>query len=48
MVLSATYPDAASGWQPHQPTITQLYRDEGRPLREVMLIMAEQYGFKAT
>jgi hypothetical protein len=48
MVLRATYPDAASGWQPHRDTITRLYRDEGRPLKEVMVIMAEQHGFKAT
>ncbi|KIW62935.1 hypothetical protein, variant [Phialophora macrospora] len=48
MVLRATYPDAVSGWLPHRATITRLYRDEGRSLKEVMVIMAEQYGFKAT
>ncbi|EXJ53867.1 hypothetical protein A1O7_09203 [Cladophialophora yegresii CBS 114405] len=48
MVLRATYPDAGSGWQPHRATITRLYRDEGRPLKEVMVIMAEERGFKAT
>ncbi|ETI19309.1 hypothetical protein G647_09141 [Cladophialophora carrionii CBS 160.54] len=48
MVLRATYPDAAAGWQPHRATITRLYRDEGRSLTEVMVIMAEEYGLKAT
>jgi hypothetical protein len=48
MVLRPTYPDASTGWQPYQAIITQLYRDEGRPLKEVMLIMRTLYGFKAT
>jgi hypothetical protein len=48
MMTRATYPDPASGWQPHKATITQLYREEDRPLREVMLIMESEHGFKAT
>ncbi len=48
MVTQATYPDAGSGWSPHQATITRLYRDEGRTLEEVMVIMAGEHGLKAT
>lgn len=48
MVTKATYPDAGSGWAPHQATITRLYRDEDRSLGDVMVIMAEEHGLKAT
>ncbi|KAL0932905.1 uncharacterized protein CTRU02_211868 [Colletotrichum truncatum] len=38
----------AEAWESFRLTIKQLYLEERRPLKEVMQIMAEQYGFQAT
>lgn len=32
-------------WAAHMPTIKRLYIDEKRPLKQVMEIMARDYGF---
>ncbi|EXJ76325.1 uncharacterized protein A1O5_00833 [Cladophialophora psammophila CBS 110553] len=48
MVGKPKYPHPASGWQPFQALITRLYREENRPLKEVMQILETQHGFKAT
>lgn len=32
-------------WAAHMPTIKSLYIDEKRPLKQVMEIMARDYGF---
>ena len=48
MVARPTYPNPASGWQPYQAIITRLYSKENRTLKEVMLVMEYEYGFKAT
>ncbi|OLN96854.1 hypothetical protein CCHL11_02453 [Colletotrichum chlorophyti] len=38
----------AEAWESFKQTIKQLYLEERRPLKEVMQIMADQYGFQAT
>lgn len=38
----------AEAWDSFKLTIKQLYLEERRPLKEVMQIMADQYGFQAT
>ncbi|KAK8131551.1 hypothetical protein PG984_007989 [Apiospora sp. TS-2023a] len=35
-------------WDQHRPVITQLYIDEGKPLKEVIDILENDYDFKAT
>lgn len=35
-------------WDAHQDTIRRLYLDEKRPLKDVVVIMETQYGFRAT
>ena len=35
-------------WEIHRPTIKKLYLDEGRTLKDVMAIMRQDYGHKAT
>jgi Clr5 domain len=35
-------------WESHKPTIKRLYLHERRPLKEVIQIMAQQYGFSAS
>ncbi|KAI0188007.1 Clr5 domain-containing protein [Xylaria flabelliformis] len=35
-------------WDAHQETIRRLYLDEKRPLKEVVVIMESEYGFRAT
>ncbi|KAI1755767.1 hypothetical protein F4782DRAFT_527127 [Xylaria castorea] len=35
-------------WDAHQDTIRRLYLDEKRPLKEVVVIMESEYGFRAT
>lgn len=37
-----------SDWERHRPLITKLYKEEGKPLRVVMRVLSEQYGFYAT
>jgi len=46
--FAAQYPNPVTGWQPYQALITRFYKDEDRPLAEVMQIMESQYSFKAT
>ncbi|KAI1860529.1 hypothetical protein JX265_009928 [Neoarthrinium moseri] len=43
----STRPTGAD-WDTHRPVITRLYWDEGKPLKEVRAIMANEHGFKAT
>ncbi|KAK1654991.1 Clr5 domain-containing protein [Colletotrichum phormii] len=38
----------AEAWESFKGTIKHLYLEERRPLKEVMQIMADQYGFQAT
>ncbi|OHW95408.1 hypothetical protein CSPAE12_05966 [Colletotrichum incanum] len=38
----------AEAWESFKLTIRHLYLEERRPLKEVMQIMADQYGFQAT
>ena len=38
----------AEAWESFKHTIKQLYLEERRPLKEVMQIMADRYGFQAT
>ncbi|KAH8165329.1 hypothetical protein CIB48_g2902 [Xylaria polymorpha] len=35
-------------WDAHQATIRRLYLDEKRPLKDVVVIMENDYGFRAT
>lgn len=35
-------------WATHRPTITRLYADEGRTLRDVIEIMKRDHSFNAT
>ena len=35
-------------WEPHRATITRLYQEENKTLRETMDIMAREHGFFAT
>ncbi|KAH8671085.1 Clr5 domain-containing protein [Xylariales sp. PMI_506] len=39
---------ASEDWEVHKETISHLYIDEGKPLREVMAIMSEKHGFRPT
>lgn len=41
-------PPTRRDWEAYRAIFTQLYRAENKPLKEVMSIMADQYGFKAT
>ncbi|KAL5606841.1 hypothetical protein BROUX41_003218 [Berkeleyomyces rouxiae] len=38
----------AESWENHKAVIRQLYLDERRPLKEVMQLMVERHGFRAT
>ncbi|KAK1240571.1 hypothetical protein MKX07_004599 [Trichoderma sp. CBMAI-0711] len=38
----------AEAWEQYKSTIRTLYLEERKPLKEVMSVMAEQYGFQAT
>ena len=38
----------AEDWTRHRPLIKRLYVDEDRTLKDVMAIMARDYGHKAT
>ncbi|KAM0259741.1 hypothetical protein ACHAQJ_003177 [Trichoderma viride] len=38
----------AEAWEQYKSTIRALYLEERKPLKEVMNIMSEQYGFQAT
>ena len=38
----------AEAWEQFKDTIRQLYLEERKPLKEVMNIMADKYGFQAT
>lgn len=35
----------ATEWQSQKPTITSLYRDQNKTLKEVMQFMAEKHNF---
>lgn len=35
-------------WASHKGTITALYWDENRPLKDVVLVMRQKHGFFAT
>jgi hypothetical protein len=37
-----------SDWDPVRPLIRRLYCDEGKTLKEVMVIMDRDYGHRAT
>ncbi|KAK7946824.1 uncharacterized protein PG986_011145 [Apiospora aurea] len=39
---------SAQEWESHRETITRLFWDENRPLREVVEIMSRDHGFNAT
>ena len=41
------HPPSASDWEVRRPLITRLYRDDNKPLREVMDVMRRS-GFRAT
>jgi len=45
---SAAYPQSASEWECHRETISRLYVDENRSLKEVQRLMEDVYRFKAT
>lgn len=49
-VVEATFkaPALRSEWAKHRELITRLYKDENRPLKEVISILKEQHGFIAT
>ena len=38
----------AEAWESFKGTIRSLYLEERKPLKEVMSIMADKYGFQAT
>lgn len=38
----------AEAWEQFKGTIRTLYLEERKPLKEVMTIMAERFGFQAT
>ncbi|KAK5995906.1 hypothetical protein PT974_04324 [Cladobotryum mycophilum] len=38
----------AEAWEQYKTTIRSLYLEERKPLKEVMSVMAEKYGFQAT
>jgi Clr5 domain len=44
----AAYPKSASEWECHRETISRLYVDENRSLKEVQRLMEDVYRFKAT
>ncbi|KAH0848882.1 hypothetical protein AYO21_09550 [Fonsecaea monophora] len=35
-------------WQKHKPTICRLYKDEDKPMTELMEVMSTEHGFKAS
>jgi len=39
---------SADEWERKRQVITQLYRDEAKPLHIVQVILAQQYGFRPT
>jgi hypothetical protein len=43
-----TYPPSAKDWENHRRIFTDLYRVENKTLDQVMEIMKNEYGFKAT
>jgi hypothetical protein len=43
-----SYPPSRHDWEAHREHLTRLYQVEERPLKEVMEIMKERYGFQAT
>ncbi|KAI2639395.1 Clr5 domain-containing protein [Xylaria nigripes] len=47
---SSRHPNWATpeAWDAHQETIRRLYLDEKRPLKDVVVIMESEYGFRAT
>ena len=42
------YPHKPEDWEEQRPRIKKLYLEDRRTLKDVMAIMKEQYGFKAT
>jgi hypothetical protein len=38
----------AEAWESFKNTIRTLYLEERKPLKEVMSVMADKYGFQAT
>lgn len=44
----ANYPPTARDWENHRRVFTQLYSVENKTLDQVMEIMKNEYGFKAT
>jgi len=45
---SAAYPKSPSEWECHRETISRLYVDENKSLKEVQKIMEDVHHFKAT
>ena len=43
-----SYPPSRRDWEAHRELFTRLYQAEERPLKEVMEIMKDRYGFRAT
>ena len=41
-------PPSAQDWEERREVVQRLYYTEGKPLREVMKIMKDEYGFYAT
>lgn len=46
--LQTTHGPSADDWERLRPVIRRLYIDEGHTLKDVMNIMADKYGHKAT
>ena len=46
--LQTTQWPSAGDWERLQPVIRQLYIEEGRTLNDIMNIMLNEYGHKAT
>jgi hypothetical protein len=43
-----SYPPSRRDWEARRELFTRLYQAEERPLKEVMEIMKDRYGFRAT
>lgn len=46
-IPAPNYPPSARDWELRRPLISRLYRDDDKPLREVMDVMRRS-GFRAT
>ncbi len=46
--LSEKTGPTAAEWEKVKPIVRRLYRDEKRPLRDVVVILDRDFGFRAT